>query len=129
MLCLLVFKVGGNNLSDHVCLFLVVLLIFKVGRNNLSGHVYLLLVIFLIFKVSRNNLSDHIYLFLVVLLIFKNVFTEVPKSKPGIGNRKWPAAHTPQNSYSHILRSSYFAGRGLLAIFYFLYLVLSLALP
>ena len=67
----MIFKVGHNNLSCHVYLFLVVLLIFKVGRNNSSGHVYLFLVVLMILKVGRNNLRDHVYLFLVVLLIFK----------------------------------------------------------
>ena len=52
-----------------------------------------------------------------------NVFTEVPKSKPGKGKRKRPAAHAPQNSYSAECGSSYFAGRGVRAADHFLFLL------
>ena len=43
------------------------------------------------------------------------------KSKPGKGNRKWPAARAPQNSYSTECESSYFAGRGERAAGHFLF--------
>ena len=67
---LTIFQRWANVIMlSGVYLFLV-LLIFKVGPNNLSGHVYLFLIVLVIFKIGRNNLSGQVYIFHVVMTCY-----------------------------------------------------------